>query len=134
MLVEIILPAEKFVANVAVEHFLAGVRHDVTQQMLLPAERLVARRLIALEWSQTNVRLQMLHEEFFALENLPANIAHREVEIRRLLRRLRLGPLRVEARELVQLLLRDVRMSLLDRLQLCEILRLYLPRRLDRFC
>lgn len=38
VLVQIILPAEKLLANVAVEHFLAGVGHNVTKQMLLSTE------------------------------------------------------------------------------------------------
>lgn len=73
MLIEIVFAREQLLAEVAVEHLLAGVRDDVPHQMLLAAERLVAAGLVALERPQAEVQLDVLRQVLFALEHLLAH-------------------------------------------------------------
>lgn len=77
VLVEIILSREQLMAQVTAKHLLARVRQRVPQQVLLPAEALEAVRFVALERSQPDVRLEVLHQVFLPAEHLLADVARR---------------------------------------------------------
>lgn len=73
VLVEIVLAREHLLAEFTVEHLLAGVRNDVSHQMLFAAERFVATGLGAAERTQTQVQFHVLIQVLLALEHLVAD-------------------------------------------------------------
>lgn len=68
MLIEIVLARKVLPAYRAGKHFLSRVRNDVPHQVLLPTERFAAAGFVALEWPQSDVRFEMLHQVFLAFE------------------------------------------------------------------
>lgn len=80
MLVQIVLPGEVLPAHRTREQLRPRVRHDVPHQVLLPAERLATSGLLALERPQSDVRLEVLHQMFLALERLRAHVTRRKAD------------------------------------------------------
>lgn len=68
MLIEIVFARKVLPAYRAGKHFLSRVRNDVPHQVLLPTERFAAAGFVALEWPQSDVRFEMLHQVFLAFE------------------------------------------------------------------
>lgn len=81
MLIEIVLPREILPTDGTSEQLLPRVGHDVPHEMLLPAERLTAPALIALERPEADVRFQVLHQMFLPLERLRAHVARRKTDV-----------------------------------------------------
>lgn len=78
VLVQIVLPREVLPAHRTRKQLLPRVRHDMPHQVLLPAERLATSGLLALERPQSDVRFEVLHQMFLALERLRANVTRRK--------------------------------------------------------
>lgn len=55
MFVQIILARKQLIAELAIEHLLAGMGDHVPQQMLLAAKRFIAAGLLTFERSQTQM-------------------------------------------------------------------------------